>query len=159
LELSDHIGTHESSIGHMRGHVAHIVRGGMPCMRTLGYGPLWKREHWTNNLLESTPSWRRGVEPKEDHAWRAFHLGGWINPSLTHVHPCIVERSMWGCLVGYLYGLVWTYVLVLCYPPSPTLYIKGGESSCIHYHHCTLFFVLSWRSLVGSKMLGFMRKP
>jgi hypothetical protein len=75
-------------------------------MRTLGYRPPWKRECWTNNLLESAPSWRRGIEPKEDHAWRVFHLGGWINPSLTLVHPCIVECSMWGCLVGYLYGLM-----------------------------------------------------
>jgi hypothetical protein len=29
---------------------------------------------------------------------------GWINPSLTPIHPCIVEGFMWGCLVGYLYG-------------------------------------------------------
>jgi hypothetical protein len=55
-------------------------------------------------MLGFAPSWRRGVEPKEHHAWRAFDLGGWINPCVTLVYPCIVERSMWGCLVGYLYG-------------------------------------------------------
>jgi hypothetical protein len=43
---------------------------------------------------------------KEDHAWRDFLFGGWINPSLTHVHPSIVEHSMWVSVVGYLYGLM-----------------------------------------------------
>jgi hypothetical protein len=56
--------------------------------------PQRKRETWADNLLESAPSWRRGVGPKEDHAWRVFHLGGLINPSLTLVHPCIVERYL-----------------------------------------------------------------
>jgi hypothetical protein len=54
-------------------------------------------------VLKGTPSWRRGIEPKENHDWNAFHFGGWINPSLTHVHPCIVEHSIWGFLIGYLY--------------------------------------------------------
>jgi hypothetical protein len=29
-----------------------------------------------------------------------------MNPSLTHVHLCIKKHSMWGFLVGYLYGLM-----------------------------------------------------
>jgi len=37
--------------------------------------PFWEREHYTNNLLESILSWRRGIEDKEDHTWRKFHLG------------------------------------------------------------------------------------
>jgi hypothetical protein len=43
----------------------HIVRGGALCMMT----------QITNNLLESASSWKRGVEPKEDYAWRMFHFG------------------------------------------------------------------------------------
>jgi hypothetical protein len=67
--------------------------------------PPWKRECRTNSVLESAPSWKRDV-PKEDHAWSMFHFGGWINPSLIDVHPCIVESCMWGCLVGYFKVLV-----------------------------------------------------
>jgi hypothetical protein len=68
-------------------------------------------KRWANILLEKASFWKRGIEPKEDHSLRAFHLGGWIHPSLTHVYLCIVERYMWGfpcCL------LVWALVLTLC---------------------------------------------
>ena len=37
-----------------------------------------KMDLLTNNLLESTPSCKSGIDPREDHSWRVFHIGGWI---------------------------------------------------------------------------------
>jgi hypothetical protein len=95
----------------------------------------WKRKHWSNTLLESTPSWRRVIEPKII-TWRSFLFGGWINPNVTHVHPCIVECSMWGCLVGYLYGHVSLFYVSL---PRLLVYMREERAPvCIHYYRTLL---------------------
>jgi hypothetical protein len=75
--------------------------------------PLWKSQCWINILIESTPCCRRGIENKEDHAWRVFNLGDWINLSFNFLHPCIVDHSMWGFLVGYLYGLMSLFYVII----------------------------------------------
>jgi hypothetical protein len=77
-----------------------------------------------------------------------FHFGGWINPSLTYVHPCIVERSMWGCLVGYLYGHMSLFYVSLLHL---LVYIRE-ERALVFIIIIVLLFVLVLETL------GFTRK-
>jgi hypothetical protein len=55
----------------------HTIRGGSPCMRTLGYKPSWKRECWTNTLGVGVCTI---LEEGVIMIWRLFCFGGWINP-------------------------------------------------------------------------------
>ena len=73
---------------------------GVSCMRTLGQRThcrsvgltSHKRVHDIGERVLSPIPW----------LWQHFNLGGWVNPYLTHVHPCAVEHSMWGCLTSCL---------------------------------------------------------
>jgi hypothetical protein len=83
--------------------------------------------------------------------WRVFHFGGWINPSLTHVHPCIVECSMWGCLVGYLYGHMSLFYVSL---PHLLVYIREERALVFIHHHCTLLCTCLGDVRVHEETLG-----
>jgi len=99
--------------------------------------------------LKNTASWRRDIELREDHAWRDFHFGCWINPSLADVHPCIVECTMRDFLVDYLYGHMSLFYVSL---PHLLVYIRE-ESVILFIITNILFFVLVLDTL------GFMRNP
>jgi hypothetical protein len=51
LELSDHIGTHESNIGHVRRHVAHSQRSALQ-------EDTWIADHCGRGSIRLTSCWR-----------------------------------------------------------------------------------------------------
>ena len=122
-----------TTLVHIREHVAHSWR------KSALHEDTWIVDRYEIGSVGLTSCWRvqhvRGRREafslRKIMIWRVFYFGGWINPHLTHRHPCIVEQSMSGFLVFYLYGLIPYFML-----SSLTYCIyKGGESTFIHYHH------------------------
>jgi hypothetical protein len=102
-------------------------------MRILG-------NHRGRGNVELTMVWRAHRLGEGALSLRRIMLGGHFilgfkKTSMKLVHPCIVECSMWGCLLGYL------YVSSLSVSISIYIYIYIYRAFVILEHLCTLFYL------------------